>query len=172
MTTDRPGNQSSIRWLQFSKEPVLGTVKTRMMPHLSAEQALQLHQSLTRYCVKSTVDVQIGRVTLCVAGNSRHSFFDLLREQFTDIEILPLAEDMQAEITLPAHLSEHPRTVFYPGSTIGNYEPQDALSFLRHIRRIIGEPHRTSPSDQNFSNILYHFPDCSKSSAHDPDSDN
>jgi len=62
-----------------------------------------------------------------------------LRREFNDIEILPVAEDMRAKVILPAHLSDHPRTVFYPGSTIGNYEPQEALSFLQHIRTMIGD---------------------------------
>ncbi|MFT4823002.1 MAG: L-histidine N-alpha-methyltransferase [Halioglobus sp.] len=62
-----------------------------------------------------------------------------LRTEFPDIEILPVAEDMRAKVDLPAHLREHPRTVFYPGSTIGNYNPSDALSFLQHIRQMIGD---------------------------------
>lgn len=62
-----------------------------------------------------------------------------LRDEFADIEILPVAQDMQAKVTLPPQLSEHPRTVFYPGSTIGNYEPQEAFSFLQHIRQMIGD---------------------------------
>src|SRR5690606_1998245 len=31
-----------------------------------------------------------------------------------------------------------PRTVFYPGSTIGNFEPADAIVFLRGLRAMIG----------------------------------
>lgn len=62
-----------------------------------------------------------------------------LRTEFPDIEILPVAEDMRAKVDLPTHLRDHPRTVFYPGSTIGNYNPADALSFLEHIRQMIGD---------------------------------
>jgi len=62
-----------------------------------------------------------------------------LREEFPNIEIIPIADDMQASVELPIHLKNVPRTVFYPGSTIGNYEPDDALFFLKHIRQIIGD---------------------------------
>ena len=62
-----------------------------------------------------------------------------LQQEFTDIPVLPIADDMQSEIQLPLELEGTPRLVFYPGSTIGNYTPELAVEFLRHIRRTIGE---------------------------------
>ncbi|MEH6592523.1 MAG: L-histidine N(alpha)-methyltransferase [Halioglobus sp.] len=62
-----------------------------------------------------------------------------LQQEFTDIPIFPNADDMQSEVQLPPGMEETPRLVFYPGSTIGNYTPEGAVEFLRHIRRTVGE---------------------------------
>lgn len=78
-------------------------------------------------------------VPIDISRDFLFSAAEKLREEFPDIEILPLADDMRAEVELPTHLRELPRTVFYPGSTIGNYNPADALSFLTHIREMIGD---------------------------------
>ena len=62
-----------------------------------------------------------------------------LREEFPAIEIRPVVDDMGAKISLPARFDGLPRTVFYPGSTIGNYQPDEAVFFLKHVREVIGE---------------------------------
>ncbi|MEH6581042.1 MAG: L-histidine N(alpha)-methyltransferase [Halioglobus sp.] len=62
-----------------------------------------------------------------------------LQQEFRDIPVFPQADDMQSEVLLPPGMDEIPRLVFYPGSTIGNYTPEGAIEFLRHIRRTIGE---------------------------------
>jgi L-histidine Nalpha-methyltransferase len=61
-----------------------------------------------------------------------------LQEEFPTTQVFPIVDDMQAELSLPAELRQLPRTVFYPGSTIGNYEPAAALQFLQHVREMIG----------------------------------
>ena len=43
--------------------------------------------------------------------------------------------ELEAELTLP---EDARRIVFFPGSTIGNFEPQDARDFLRRVRTLVG----------------------------------
>ena len=38
----------------------------------------------------------------------------------------------------PAEAAKRPRAGFFPGSTIGNFEPHEAARFLRHAARILG----------------------------------
>jgi uncharacterized SAM-dependent methyltransferase len=38
----------------------------------------------------------------------------------------------------PADAAKRPRAGFFPGSTIGNFEPHEAARFLRHAARILG----------------------------------
>jgi dimethylhistidine N-methyltransferase len=40
---------------------------------------------------------------------------------------------------LPAAVAEMPRVGFFPGSTLGNFEPHEASAFLRSARAILGE---------------------------------
>ena len=41
--------------------------------------------------------------------------------------------------TLPAPIAHLPRVGFFPGSTIGNFEPHEAAKFLRHAADTLGE---------------------------------
>jgi L-histidine Nalpha-methyltransferase len=44
--------------------------------------------------------------------------------------------ELEAELSLPPQAR---RIVFFPGSTIGNFEPDDARDFLRRVRALVGE---------------------------------
>ncbi len=62
-----------------------------------------------------------------------------LRTEFPDLPILPLAADFMNPFELPPLPDEHARkTVFYPGSTLGNFLPQRAKSFLAQMAKLIG----------------------------------
>ncbi|MEH6551257.1 MAG: L-histidine N(alpha)-methyltransferase [Pseudomonadales bacterium] len=61
-----------------------------------------------------------------------------LQREFEDIDVYPIADDMQSAIQLLPEFLDFSRMVFYPGSTIGNYTPEQAIDFLRHVRRTIG----------------------------------
>jgi dimethylhistidine N-methyltransferase len=64
---------------------------------------------------------------------------DSLRREYPDIAMLPVAADFSKPFDLPAQIEALPRTGFFPGSTIGNFEPHEAAAFLRHAGRILGE---------------------------------
>lgn len=54
-----------------------------------------------------------------------------LRKQFPDLEIKPVRADYTKPFTLPEIQDKHARRVIYfPGSTIGNFRPEDARQFL------------------------------------------
>jgi len=62
-----------------------------------------------------------------------------LAEEFPDIELLPVCADFTAPLALPCPLQHARRTVaFFPGSTIGNFETEDAVKLLRQMRAQIG----------------------------------
>jgi dimethylhistidine N-methyltransferase len=43
---------------------------------------------------------------------------------------------LEAQLTLPAYAR---RVVFFPGSTIGNFEPEQAVGFLQRVRTLVGD---------------------------------
>ena len=62
-----------------------------------------------------------------------------LRQDHPRIKVLPIETDFTKPFRLPAAVASMPRTGFFPGSTIGNFEPHEACSFLRHAGRILGK---------------------------------
>src|SRR5947209_4509996 len=54
------------------------------------------------------------------------------------IAVLPVAADFTRDFDLPPQIRARPRVGFFPGSTIGNFEPEDAAEFLRQAGRILG----------------------------------
>ncbi len=62
------------------------------------------------------------------------------RKLFPDLEVLPVCADYLQPVTLPTPIRKPVRkVVYFPGSTIGNFEPNVALDFLQRIRRVSGE---------------------------------
>jgi dimethylhistidine N-methyltransferase len=61
-----------------------------------------------------------------------------LRRDVANIAILPVAADFTRDFDLPPQIRARPRVGFFPGSTIGNFEPEDAAEFLRQAGRILG----------------------------------
>ena len=56
-----------------------------------------------------------------------------------DLEILPVCADYLQPVVLPSPRHKPARNVVYfPGSTIGNFEPNEALEFLRRIANVSG----------------------------------
>jgi dimethylhistidine N-methyltransferase len=52
--------------------------------------------------------------------------------------VAPLLEDFTRAITLPAAAQNRPVTGFFPGSTIGNFTPEEAQAFLESARGLLG----------------------------------
>ncbi|MDX8480986.1 L-histidine N(alpha)-methyltransferase [Mesorhizobium sp. VK24D] len=63
---------------------------------------------------------------------------ETLRHEFPSLNVLPVAADFTRAFDLPASLRTVPRIGFFPGSTIGNFEPPDAAGFLRLAGRSLG----------------------------------
>jgi len=49
-----------------------------------------------------------------------------------------VAADYTVHIPIPPALVTQPRLLFYPGSTIGNFEPMQAQQYLRRLHRVAG----------------------------------
>lgn len=60
----------------------------------------------------------------------------MLGELFPDLDIRPVAADFTA--SLPLETCSGPRLGFFPGSTIGNFAPQDAVDLLRGFATGLG----------------------------------
>jgi len=62
-----------------------------------------------------------------------------LRADFPALKVLPVTADITQDFPLPLPAQAAPvRAGFFPGSTIGNFEPHEAAAFLRNAARILG----------------------------------
>lgn len=63
-----------------------------------------------------------------------------LRVEYPEIEILPVVADFTKPFHLPqSHRQPSHAAVFFPGSTIGNFEPEAASKILRQIAQMVGK---------------------------------
>lgn len=77
-------------------------------------------------------------VPIDIAGEFLQRSAGGLQKEFPWLRIAALRADFAAMPSLPADLPAGPRTLFYPGSTLGNFSPLQATGFLRHARRLVG----------------------------------
>ena len=77
------------------------------------------------------VPIDISYDFLCEA-------LDPLQQRFPHIEMSALGLDFSTELALPAVVRLEKRLFFYPGSSIGNFMPAQALAFLQRLRSQCG----------------------------------
>jgi L-histidine N-alpha-methyltransferase len=61
-----------------------------------------------------------------------------LRRDLPRLAIHPIVADFTKDFDVPPAVAMLPRVGFFPGSTIGNFEPREAAKFLRHVGKILG----------------------------------
>lgn len=57
-----------------------------------------------------------------------------LRQRFPQVEMLGIGLDFSGALDLPDAVRHRRRVFFYPGSSIGNFTPDEALAFFRRLR--------------------------------------
>ncbi len=64
---------------------------------------------------------------------------DLL-DEYDDLEIFPVCADFTRDLVLPKSVSQQDgkKVVFFPGSTIGNLDPEEAREFMNKCGRMVG----------------------------------
>lgn len=78
------------------------------------------------------VPVDISRTHLLAAA-------ERLSQLYTELEILPVCADFNQIFEVPAPRRRPQRSVVYfPGSTLGNFDPGEAVQLLGHMRRLAG----------------------------------
>jgi L-histidine Nalpha-methyltransferase len=83
----------------------------------------------------ATVEAYIP-VDIC--GDFLHQDAVQLRRDFPRLAVYPVVADFTQSFDIPSPVTMLPRVGFFPGSTIGNFEPHEAAKFLRHAGAILG----------------------------------
>ncbi|MGU3359146.1 L-histidine N(alpha)-methyltransferase [Methylobacterium sp. M6A4_1b] len=77
-------------------------------------------------------------VPVDVSESFLRSEAEALARDFPNLTIAPVAADFTRAFTLPDGLSNGPVAGFFPGSTIGNFEPPQATRLLAHFGHVLG----------------------------------
>ena len=62
-----------------------------------------------------------------------------LKAAFPEVAVHAICADYAKDVTVPSSVPAAPRLVFFPGSTLGNFQPAAAEGFLRRIAGLVGE---------------------------------
>jgi dimethylhistidine N-methyltransferase len=91
---------------------------------------------------KARLLLQAARVAAYVPVDISAEFMEreaeALRREFPKLAVSPVAGDFTQPFELPAGVKAMPKVGFFPGSTVGNFEPHEACAFLRNTGRILG----------------------------------
>ena len=92
----------------------------------------------TRLLLDALVD-PVGYVPVEISATALDASIENLAEEFPGVDMLPLAADFTQPVNLPSPEQSARRTVVYfPGSTLGNFEQREAIALLRTMRLEMG----------------------------------
>ncbi|HTN49141.1 MAG TPA: L-histidine N(alpha)-methyltransferase [Burkholderiaceae bacterium] len=79
-------------------------------------------------------------VAVDIAGGFLQAQLQPLSERHPQIQVTGVAVDFMHGLQLPEAVLRAPCLAFYPGSSIGNFAPDEAVAFLARVRALCGGP--------------------------------
>lgn len=77
-------------------------------------------------------------VPIDICADAMKRACEQLRERYPGLQLTPVVGDFTQPLSLPRQLMSQPRVGFFPGSTLGNFAPEEAVAFLRNARQVLG----------------------------------
>jgi len=82
---------------------------------------------------------QLGAyVPIDISPDALEAAAQAIRRDYPRLEVAPMVDDFTTALHLPEAATGRPRTGFFPGSTIGNFRPEEAVAFLKTARQLLG----------------------------------
>lgn len=88
-----------------------------------------LLDALERPASYTPIDISRRQLVQVAAG---------IRRDYAALGVHPVCADYTKRFDVPDLPVRARRVAFFPGSTIGNFHPVEAMSFLRRVRRVVG----------------------------------
>ncbi|WPL16846.1 Histidine-specific methyltransferase EgtD [Thiorhodovibrio winogradskyi] len=98
---------------------------------LGSGSSLKIRTLLEALRPRVYIPVDISREHLLRSAES-------LAAAFPEIEVRAACADYSRPFHLPLSEADQPRAAFFPGSSVGNFEPADAEAFLRRVGDFLG----------------------------------
>jgi dimethylhistidine N-methyltransferase len=77
-------------------------------------------------------------VAVDISSDFLRSSLGHLQRRFPELQMIGVAQDFSESLRLPGSVQRQHRLFFYPGSSIANFTPEEAVGFLRRLRDICG----------------------------------
>ena len=123
------------RLVVFAKAPVPGQVKSRLIPHIGAAHATQLHRSMTTHTIKIATESDVCPVELWCSPDEGHEYFQELIHQFPITLFTQQGKDLgERMFNAAAHVLNRANEVVIIGSDC----PQFTAKHLTDAFRLIG----------------------------------
>jgi dimethylhistidine N-methyltransferase len=81
-------------------------------------------------------------VAVDIAGEFLRGRLDSLQVRHPRLDIVGVGQDFSQRLLLPPPVRREKRLFFYPGSSIGNFSPEEAAAFISRIRALCGRDGR------------------------------
>ncbi len=86
----------------------------------------------------TALDALCAYVPIDVSASALEEAKERLSRRFPSLAVHGIVGDFRSELVLPAELSGRPRLGFFPGSTIGNFVPEEAAALLKDMAVSLG----------------------------------
>jgi L-histidine Nalpha-methyltransferase len=122
-----PTRTESVIMVQHRGAIVQALGKPGVLIDLGAGNCRKAAQLLAHYRATQyvAVDVSVDFLKLALAD---------VQLRYPALQILGVGQNFTEGLTLPGQIAAGPRVMFYPGSSLGNFTPDQALGFLRSVR--------------------------------------
>lgn len=88
----------------------------------------------------NALDQPVGYVPVEISQSALDASVENLSEEFPDVDMLPISADFTQKVDLPFPEQTARRTVvFFPGSTLGNFDQREAIALLRTMAAEMGQ---------------------------------
>ncbi len=92
----------------------------------------------TRIVLDAAADLA-AYVPIDISADALDAAAQRIADAYPALKVAPLVGDFLHLGALPAEIGQGRRVGFFPGSTIGNLEPEEAIAFLKAARSLLGD---------------------------------
>lgn len=146
---DAVGSELFERICDLPEYYLTRTERAIMMTHAPAmADALGEECVLIEYGSGSSVKTEVLLGALCaphayvpidISYDALQSAAERIRSEYPSLHVLPVWADYTRDVELPLSVRHRRgRSVYFPGSTIGNFHPPSALAFLQGVADVAG----------------------------------
>ena len=121
---------------------LLSEVAPEIATHIPPKAALVEYGSgastKTRLLLDAAPQVEVY-MPVDISESALEGAAERLRQAYPTLRVEPLVADFTANLVAPERVARMPKVGFFPGSTVGNFPPGEAVPFLKRARRFLGE---------------------------------